>query len=83
MQRIQIEGIKKDPWFRKNYVPQMHRENEEVNLDDVRAVFDDIEVGYCFFFAINACLSCLMKNSSNEIVESSVFFLMSLLNNVY
>lgn len=44
--RIQIEGIKKDPWFRKNYVPQMHRENEEVNLDDVRAVFDDIEDNY-------------------------------------
>ncbi|XVE71455.1 hypothetical protein DITRI_Ditri10aG0152000 [Diplodiscus trichospermus] len=40
--RIQIEGIKRDPWFRKHYVPARLRE-EDVNLDDVRAVFDDIE----------------------------------------
>lgn len=46
MQRIQIEGIRKDPWFQKNYLPIKHKE-EEVNLDDVCAVFDDIEVG-CF-----------------------------------
>lgn len=44
MQRIQIEGIKSYAWFRKNYV-NGHGEEEEVNLDDVRAVFDDIEVG--------------------------------------
>ncbi|XP_044471538.1 CBL-interacting serine/threonine-protein kinase 24-like isoform X3 [Mangifera indica] len=43
--RIQIEGIRKDPWFQKNYLPIKHRE-EEVNLDDVCAVFDDIEEGY-------------------------------------
>lgn len=43
--RIQIEGIKKDPWFRKNYVPVEHRD-EEVSLDDVCAVFDDIEDSY-------------------------------------
>ncbi|XP_062148072.1 CBL-interacting serine/threonine-protein kinase 24-like isoform X4 [Alnus glutinosa] len=41
--RIRIEGIKKDPWFRKSYVPVGNQEDEEVNLDDVRAVFDDIE----------------------------------------
>ncbi|KAE8654517.1 CBL-interacting serine/threonine-protein kinase 24 [Hibiscus syriacus] len=40
--RIQIEGIQKDSWFRKHYVPVKPRE-EEVNLDDVLAVFDDIE----------------------------------------
>ncbi|XP_062078077.1 CBL-interacting serine/threonine-protein kinase 24-like isoform X1 [Humulus lupulus] len=44
--RIQIEGIRKDPWFRRNYVPVEHREDEEVNLDDVCAVFDDIEDQY-------------------------------------
>lgn len=50
MQRIQIEGIRQDPWFRKNYLPVKHREEEEeVNLDDVRAVFDDIEVGCCLY----------------------------------
>lgn len=41
--RIQIDGIKKDPWFRKQYVPVRHKEEEEVNLDDIRAVFEDIE----------------------------------------
>lgn len=45
MQRIQIQGIRKDPWFRKNYLPVKSRENREVNLDDVNAVFNDIEVG--------------------------------------
>ncbi|XP_035549100.1 CBL-interacting serine/threonine-protein kinase 24-like [Juglans regia] len=44
--RIQIEGIKKVPWFQKNYVPVKHREDAEVNLDDVCAVFDDIEENY-------------------------------------
>lgn len=49
MQRIQIEGIKSDVWFKKNYVANGHVEEQEVNLDDVRAVFDDIEVGEpCF-----------------------------------
>ncbi|KAF7806391.1 CBL-interacting serine/threonine-protein kinase 24 isoform X1 [Senna tora] len=41
--RIRIEEIRKDPWFRRNYVPAELRENEEVNLDDVQAVFDDME----------------------------------------
>ncbi|KAH9761790.1 CBL-interacting serine/threonine-protein kinase 24 [Citrus sinensis] len=42
--RIRIEGIRKHPWFRKNYNPVKCSEEEEVNLDDVHAVFDDIEV---------------------------------------
>lgn len=44
--RITIKGIKKDPWFRKNYVPIRPSQDEMVNLDDVRAVFDDIEDKY-------------------------------------
>lgn len=44
MQRIQIDSIRKHPWFRKNYVPANFKEDVEVNLDDVRAVFEDIEV---------------------------------------
>lgn len=44
--RIQIEEIRKDPWFRRNYIPAKLGEDEEVNLDDVRAVFDDIEEEY-------------------------------------
>ncbi|KAF8400635.1 hypothetical protein HHK36_013934 [Tetracentron sinense] len=42
--RIQIEGIKNDLWFSRNYIAVRHGKDEEANLDDVRAVFDDIEV---------------------------------------
>ncbi|KAJ7956707.1 Non-specific serine/threonine protein kinase [Quillaja saponaria] len=44
--RIRIEEIKRDPWFKKNYLRVTLRENEDVNLDDIRAVFDDIEDRY-------------------------------------
>ncbi|EEF37948.1 CBL-interacting serine/threonine-protein kinase 24 [Ricinus communis] len=44
--RIKIEGIKKHLWFRKNYMPVKQSEEEEVNLDDVHAVFGDIEDQY-------------------------------------
>ncbi|KAL9261839.1 CBL-interacting serine/threonine-protein kinase 24-like protein [Drosera capensis] len=44
--RITIEEIKGDPWFVENYVPVGHEVEEEVNLDDVRAVFEDIEDQY-------------------------------------
>ncbi|PNX79822.1 CBL-interacting serine/threonine-protein kinase 24-like protein, partial [Trifolium pratense] len=38
--------MRKDLWFRKNYSPVKLREDEQVNLDDVQAVFDDIEDQY-------------------------------------
>ncbi|KAF7036530.1 hypothetical protein CFC21_047166 [Triticum aestivum] len=41
--RIRIEEIRKDEWFKKNYEPVRELENEEVNLDDVNAAFDDPE----------------------------------------
>ncbi|CAI0542864.1 unnamed protein product, partial [Linum tenue] len=44
--RIRIKEIRRDPWFRRNYVPVKHTEEVEVNLDDIRAVFDDIEDQY-------------------------------------
>ncbi|KAM2095098.1 hypothetical protein ACFX1R_018951 [Malus domestica] len=44
--RIRIDGIRNDPWFKKNYAPVKYREDEEVSLDDVRAVFEDIEDQY-------------------------------------
>ncbi|OWM65921.1 CBL-interacting serine/threonine-protein kinase 24 [Punica granatum] len=44
--RIKIDGIKKHPWFRQNYVPVRHREAEEVNLDDIRIAFEGIEDQY-------------------------------------
>lgn len=50
MQRVKIVEIRKDPWFRRNYFPLKLNEDEQVNLDDVQAVFDDIEVWYYFLF---------------------------------
>lgn len=44
--RVKIVEIRKDPWFRKNYSPIKLREDEQVNLDDIKAVFDDIEEQY-------------------------------------
>ncbi|KAL6519135.1 Son of sevenless 2 [Orobanche gracilis] len=44
--RIKIGEIKKDPWFQKYYVPVRPREDEVVTLDDVCAVFEDIEDKY-------------------------------------
>jgi hypothetical protein len=43
-QRMRIEEIRNDEWFQKNYEPIKEIENEEVNLDDVNAAFDDPEV---------------------------------------
>ncbi|KAL5559907.1 hypothetical protein UlMin_036118 [Ulmus minor] len=41
--RITIEQIREDEWFKRNYVPVRLFEYEDVNLDDVNAVFDDSE----------------------------------------
>ncbi|KAK8642597.1 hypothetical protein V6N13_011934 [Hibiscus sabdariffa] len=42
--RITIEQIRSDEWFKKNYVPVRLFEYEDINLDDVNAVFDDPEI---------------------------------------
>jgi hypothetical protein len=39
-----MAGIQKDDWFKKNYLPVRNYEDEDVNLDDVQAVFNDFEV---------------------------------------
>lgn len=41
--RITVEQIRNDEWFKKGYVPIKLVEYEDVNLDDVNAVFDDPE----------------------------------------
>ncbi|KAI5355819.1 hypothetical protein L3X38_008714 [Prunus dulcis] len=41
--RITIEQIRDHEWFQKNYVPVRSFEYEDVNLDDVNAVFDDAD----------------------------------------
>jgi hypothetical protein len=44
LQRMTIEDIRADTWFKKNYVALRRGEDENVSLDDVQAVFDNIEV---------------------------------------
>ena len=44
VQRIRMEGIRNDEWFRKNYVPVRIYDDEDVNLDDVEAAFDESKV---------------------------------------
>ncbi|KAL6603851.1 hypothetical protein ACP70R_044212 [Stipagrostis hirtigluma subsp. patula] len=44
--RITIEEIRADPWFKKNYVAIRRGDDESVSLDDVQAVFDNIEDKY-------------------------------------
>lgn len=41
--RITMEDIKNDEWFKKGYTPVSLIEYEDVNLDDINAVFDDTE----------------------------------------
>ncbi|KAI7726320.1 hypothetical protein M8C21_008118 [Ambrosia artemisiifolia] len=44
--RIKIDGIREHPWFQMNYVSISQGEEGDVSLDDVCAVFDDIEDQY-------------------------------------
>lgn len=43
-QRITIPEILKDDWFKKGYKTPDFEQLEEVNLDDVDAVFNDSQV---------------------------------------
>lgn len=45
LQRIKIREIRENEWFKKNYIAVKLKEDKDINLDDVRAVFDDAEVG--------------------------------------
>eukprot|EP00252_Welwitschia_mirabilis_P008829 TRINITY_DN2103_c0_g1_i2.p1 TRINITY_DN2103_c0_g1~~TRINITY_DN2103_c0_g1_i2.p1 ORF type:complete len:468 (+),score=82.84 TRINITY_DN2103_c0_g1_i2:148-1551(+) len=44
--RIKISEIKNHEWFKHNYIPTKLYEEENVNLDDVLAVFNDSEEQY-------------------------------------
>ncbi|KAK9211299.1 hypothetical protein WN943_000673 [Citrus x changshan-huyou] len=68
--RIRIEGIRKHPWFRKNYNPVKCSEEEEVNLDDVHAVFDDIEDQYVAEQSENKVGGPLLMNAFEMITLS-------------
>lgn len=47
-QRITIEQIRDDEWFKKGYNPVSVIESEDVNLEDINAAFDDDEVRASF-----------------------------------
>lgn len=43
-----IPEIVEDEWFQKDYVPSCGYEcNEKIQVDDVNAAFDSIEVKHC------------------------------------
>ncbi|KAL0460904.1 UNVERIFIED_CONTAM: CBL-interacting serine/threonine-protein kinase [Sesamum latifolium] len=44
VKRITVPEILEDEWFRKDYKPPVFDEKEDINLDDVEAVFKDSEV---------------------------------------
>lgn len=60
LQRIDIEGIRNDTWFKRKYVAVKSGEDEEVNLDDVHAVFNDIEVSRLLFSDLLGLLMFLL-----------------------
>lgn len=47
-QRITAPQIYKNEWFRKGYTPAKFKEEEDVSLDDVVAVFSDSTVRHYF-----------------------------------
>lgn len=44
--RVTISGIRRDQWFKRNYTPVRLIEDEDVDLDDIQAVFEDSEEKY-------------------------------------
>lgn len=59
VQRITVQQIRDDEWFKKGYVPVRLLEYEDVNLDDVNAFFDDTEVGKAFI-----CHICFISSNA-------------------
>ena len=47
-QRITIPQILEDPWFRKGYKPEKQAVTQNINLDDVNAVFSESNVSSYF-----------------------------------
>uniref|UniRef100_A0A6V7QQW9 non-specific serine/threonine protein kinase n=1 Tax=Ananas comosus var. bracteatus TaxID=296719 RepID=A0A6V7QQW9_ANACO len=68
--RIDIEGIRNDTWFKRNYVAVKSGEDEEVNLDDVHAVFNDIEDQYVCEQVADDDVGPLMMNAFEMITLS-------------
>lgn len=48
-QRITIPEILEDEWFKKDYKPPPFEKDDDVNLDDVDAIFNGSDVSHIFF----------------------------------
>lgn len=70
-QRITIEEIRANPWFQKTYVAMRRGEDENVSLDDVQAVFGNIEV--CEKL-VNPSMLCKLSYLLPESPERSLWF---------
>jgi len=68
--RITIEEIRENPWFKKNYVAIRRGEDENVSLDDVQAVFDNIQDQYVSEEVTNKDGGPLMMNAFEMITLS-------------
>ncbi|PSS17329.1 CBL-interacting serine/threonine-protein kinase [Actinidia chinensis var. chinensis] len=76
--RIRIEEIRNDEWFKRSYVPVKLIEYEDVNLDDVNAVFDDPEEEQVDEKCRNEHLGPLTLNAFDLIILSEGLNLSSL-----
>lgn len=76
--RIRIEEIRNDEWFKRGYVPAKLIEYEDVNLDDVNAVFYDPEDDRVDEQYTNADLGPLTLNAFDLIILSQGLNLSSL-----
>ncbi|KAG6471676.1 hypothetical protein ZIOFF_069122 [Zingiber officinale] len=72
--RMRMEDIRNDEWFKKNYVPVSPLEVEEVNLDDIYAVFDESEDYARHITRFLSRKSAKVVLSSMEVVAQSMGF---------
>ncbi|KAK7311724.1 hypothetical protein RJT34_10035 [Clitoria ternatea] len=68
--RITIEQIRSDEWFQRGYAPVSLLEYEDVNLDDVNAVFDEAEEQRANQQSDNEDMGPLMLNAFDLIILS-------------
>jgi hypothetical protein len=70
MQRITAAKIYKNEWFKKGYTPSKLSEKEDVNLDDIDAVFNESKVRSPFSTSLTkqqenvSCHGCVIISHS-------------------
>ncbi|XP_059636397.1 CBL-interacting serine/threonine-protein kinase 8 isoform X2 [Cornus florida] len=78
--RIRIEEIRNDEWFNRGYVPVRLPEIEDINLDDMNAVFDDPEEEQANEHCSNEELAPLILNAFDLIILSQGLDLSAMFN---